>query len=61
MGILMGSASSHGGPVHHNLWSLNSLGDNPLDAQSAGLSCVGTCFQAEEGTKLVTVAILLPM
>ena len=29
--------------------------------QSAGLSSVGTCFQAEEGTKLVTVAILLPM
>ena len=42
LGIWIGSASSHGGAVHHNLWSLSSLGGIPLDAQSAGLSCVGT-------------------
>ena len=42
MGIANGSVLSQGGPSHQREWVDKSLGDRPHEAQSAGLSCVGT-------------------
>ena len=38
--------TSHSGPDHHRLDSIKLRTDVPLDAKSAGLNSVGTCFQS---------------
>ena len=38
--------ASHSGPDHHKLDSIKLRTDVPLDAKSAGLNSVGTCFQS---------------
>ena len=38
--------TSHSGPDHHKLDSIKLRRDVPLDAKSAGLNSVGTCFQS---------------
>ena len=38
--------ASHSGPEHHKLDSVKLRTDLPIDAKSAGLNSVGTCFQS---------------
>ena len=59
-GICTCSCASQGGPFHQSGWSLNAVGESPLDAQSAGFCSVGTCFQAEGGTSSVMAAMRFP-
>ena len=40
---------NHSGLFHQNSWSNKSAAANPLEAQSAGLSSVGTYFQLLAG------------
>ena len=37
-----GACTSHGGPFHQSSTCINSFGNMPLDATSAGLELVGT-------------------
>ena len=40
---------NHSGPFHQNLWFNKSAAANPLEAQSAGFSSVGTYFHLLAG------------
>ena len=51
--------ANQGGPLHHSGWSLNDVGDSPLEAQSAGFCSVGMCFQDSGGTRLVMAEMRL--
>ena len=43
-GQLDSSCVNHEGPACQILWFVNSVGSNPFDIASAGLSFVGTCL-----------------
>ena len=53
------SHANQGGPLHHSGWSLNAVGDSPLEAQSAGFCSVGTCFQDSGGNRFVMAEMRL--
>lgn len=59
VGMSTGSVANQGGPSHHKWWSRSSDGKRPHEAQSAGLSSVGTCFHLGDGTSSRIDVILL--
>ena len=58
-GICTCSHANQGGPPHHSGWSVNAVGDSPLEAQSAGFCSVGTCFQDSGGTRFMMAEMRL--
>ena len=52
--------ASQVGPSHHRVWCNNSPGIMPLEAQSAGLSRVGTWNQDSGGTSLSMAEMWFP-
>lgn len=53
------AVGSHSGPYHHKVWTRNSEGDSPRDAQSTGLSFPGMwCHRAFGTTRLISATLL---